>query len=256
MINLIVLNHQKLTFRRRRRNPWFVKLICGLTVSMCLTLSANASVGPDRLLLATQDWFPYQFQVNGVMAGEGIDKVKCVLREMKQPYRLTMTNWDRAQLLTEVGSQHGFFLASENKQRNEYGDISLPLSEQHTSWFSLSDLEGVDGAVYKSNIGVAALFGSNAWLWLQQNGYLVSRNPRTPESLVDMLLTGEVVSILGNEQVVLEVLKEKGIDPQSLQHKRVISQPLGVYFSKQFLASYPLFLKHFNRGVRACNPLE
>ena len=59
-----------------------------------LSQPALAYQRPERLLLATQEWFPYQYQENEEMKGPGIERVKCVMRVMDQPYQLTMTKWD------------------------------------------------------------------------------------------------------------------------------------------------------------------
>ncbi|WP_440889349.1 substrate-binding periplasmic protein [Vibrio sp. WZ-1] len=217
-----------------------------------LSQPALAYQRPERLLLATQEWFPYQYQENGEMKGPGIERVKCVMRVMDQPYQLTMTKWDRAQLMTEVGSQHGFFLASRNSKRDEYADYSAPLDQQNWSWFSLSDSTELDNAMFKSQVEVAALFGSNKWFWLQKNGYRVSKKPRTPKALIELMLNGEVGAVLGNDAVIDETIKKMGISYRAISRTRVKSNPLGVYFSKAFTKKYPNFLNEFNDAVSQC----
>ncbi|WP_064609344.1 transporter substrate-binding domain-containing protein [Photobacterium sp. J15] len=228
-----------------------------LSIALMLTLtgasgSALADNRPERLLLATQEWFPYQYQENGEMKGSGIEKIKCVLKVMEQPYQLTMTRWDRAQLLTEVGTQHGFFLASHNVKRDEYAVYSFPVSEQNWSWFSLSGLTDVNSKMFKRQIEVAALFGSNKWFWLHKNGYRVTKNPRSPKAMLELMLNGEVGAILGNDAVIEETIKKMGISYRAISKTRVQSQPLGVYFSKAFVEKYPQFLAEFNRASKQC----
>ncbi|KAA8675688.1 transporter substrate-binding domain-containing protein [Vibrio gigantis] len=226
-----------------------VFIVVMLTV---LSQSALAYQRPERLLLATQEWFPYQYQENGQMKGPGIERVKCVMRVIDQPYQLTMTKWDRAQLMTEVGSQHGFFLASRNSKRDEYADYSVPLDQQNWSWFSLSDSTELDNAMFKSQVEVAALFGSNKWFWLQKNGYRVSKKPRTPKALIELMLNGEVGAVLGNDAVIDETIKKMGISYRAISRTRVKSNPLWVYFSKAFTKKYPNFLNEFNEAVSQC----
>lgn len=213
---------------------------------------AVASQRPERLLLATQEWFPYQYQENGEMKGTGIQRVKCVMRVMDQPYQLTMTKWDRAQLMTEVGSQHGFFLASRNSKRDEYADYSASLEQQSWSWFSLSDSTELDNEMFKSQVEVAALFGSNKWFWLQKNGYRVTKKPRMPKALIELMLNGEVGAILGNDAVIDETIKKMGISYRAISRTQIKSNPLGVYFSKAFTKKYPNFLNEFNTAVSQC----
>ncbi|EHY1015699.1 transporter substrate-binding domain-containing protein [Vibrio vulnificus] len=214
--------------------------------------SALAYNHPERLLLATQEWFPYQYQENGAMKGLGIERLKCVMKVMDQPYQITMTKWDRAQIMTEVGSQHGFFLASRNSKRDEYADYSVPVEQQNWSWFSLSDSTELDSAMFKSQVEVAALFGSNQWFWLQQNGYRVNKKPRATKALIELMLNGEVGAVLGNDAVINETIKKMGISYRAISQTRIKSDPLGVYFSKAFTKKYPNFLNEFNEAVYQC----
>ncbi|WP_246616455.1 substrate-binding periplasmic protein [Thaumasiovibrio subtropicus] len=207
---------------------------------------------PERLLLTTQSWFPYQYQENGEMKGTGIEKIKCIMRELEQPYQLTMTQWDRAQLMVEVGSQHGFFLASRNTSRDSYAVFSSPISEQRWSWFSLSDSTDVDSDVFKKQVEVVALFGSNKWFWLHDQGYKVEKKPRSPQAMLELLLNGEVGAILGNDAVIDETIKQMGISYRAISQKPVTQRPLGVYFSKTFNENYPQFVSQFNRAAKQC----
>lgn len=223
-------------------------------VLSCVLLASPALADnrPERLLLATQEWFPYQYQENGEMKGSGIEQMKCIMRVMQQPYQITMTSWDRAQLLTEVGSQHGFFLASGNAKRDEYAVYSESIAKQNWSWFSLSDATDVNSAMFKTQVEVVALFGSNKWFWLQKNGYRVSMKPRTPKAMLELLLQGQVGAILGNDEVIEETIKQMGISYRAISQTRAQSQPLGVYFSKSFTAKYPQFLAEFNLASQQC----
>nr|WP_087024196.1 transporter substrate-binding domain-containing protein [Thaumasiovibrio subtropicus] len=186
------------------------------------------------------------------MKGTGIEKIKCIMRELEQPYQLTMTQWDRAQLMVEVGSQHGFFLASRNTSRDSYAVFSSPISEQRWSWFSLSDSTDVDSDVFKKQVEVVALFGSNKWFWLHDQGYKVEKKPRSPQAMLELLLNGEVGAILGNDAVIDETIKQMGISYRAISQKPVTQRPLGVYFSKTFNENYPQFVSQFNRAAKQC----
>ncbi|MDD1783971.1 transporter substrate-binding domain-containing protein [Enterovibrio sp. ZSDZ35] len=211
-----------------------------------------AGVGPERLLLTTQEWFPYQYKEQGEMKGPGVESVKCVMKDLKQPYQLTMTKWDKAQLMVEVGSQHGFFLASQNAIRDTYAVFSDPLDQQNWSWVFLSDATDVGSEKFKEHIEVAALFGSNKWFWLHKQGYKVERKPRTADALLELLLNGEVGAILANDAVIDESIKKLGVSYRAISRKRVKSNPLGVYFSRAFVEKYPQFLDAFNSSAKKC----
>ena len=78
---------------------------------------AQPVFGPARLQLTTQNWPPYQDYVDEEMRGLAIDKVKCALNKMGQPYQITMTAWSDAQLRVQSGLQHGFFVATQTAER-------------------------------------------------------------------------------------------------------------------------------------------
>lgn len=216
--------------------------------------STLAFKSPERVLFATQEWFPFQYQENGEIKGSNIEKMKCVMGVMDQPYQLTMTKWDRAQLEVEAGSQDGFFLASHNSKRDRYAEYSTPLDEQDWSWFFLSNsgVAEMEDTFFKSQIEVAAMFGSNKWLWLHKKGYRVSKKPRTAKALIKLMLNEEVGAILGNEKVINEAINDMGLSHREISIRRVKSKPLGVYFSRAFTKKYPHFLNKFNDAVAQC----
>ncbi|WP_261856986.1 transporter substrate-binding domain-containing protein [Photobacterium sanguinicancri] len=223
-----------------------------ILASVIASSFANAEARPERLLLATQEWRPYQYQERGEMKGPGITHLKCVMKVLKQPYQITMTDWDRAQILIEVGEQHGFFLASKNGIRDKYADYSSPVMQQTWSWFSLSDSIDTKNPMFKKEVMVTALFGSNKWFWLQAQGYRVEKKPRRPTALLELLLSGEVGAVLANDFVMEEAIKKLGVSHRAITTTKVNDKPLGVYFSKKFTKQYPRFIKEFNQAVKQC----
>ena len=72
---------------------------------------ATSAQAIERLTLATQIWTPYQtVDENGEIGGVAVDRVKCALRRMGQPYEIRVMRWDKAQLMVETGEMHGFSL--------------------------------------------------------------------------------------------------------------------------------------------------
>ncbi|WP_299017751.1 transporter substrate-binding domain-containing protein [uncultured Photobacterium sp.] len=227
---------------------------------LCLSLlsvsfATKSEVRPERLLLTTQPWRPYQYQENGEMKGPGIAQIKCVMKEMQQPYQITMTSWDRAQILIEVGEQHGFFLASKNGIRDKFADYSSSVMTQTWSWYSLSDSIDTQDPMFKKEVAVTALFGSNKWFWLQKQGYRVEKKPRRPTAMIELLLAGDVGAVLANDFVMEAAICELGVSHRAISKTRAKEKTLGVYFSKKFTKQYPRFLNEFNQAVAKCKEL-
>jgi len=225
---------------------WF--LLLSLTKS-CLLYAA----GPERLLLTTQEWPPYQTYSSDTIAGLSVTRLKCALRQLEQPYQITMTSWENAQLKVQNNEQHGFFVTEQTPLRDKYAVFSAPLIQHHWYWYfsnSLTDIRLSENN--KSKWQVSAQFGSNKWFYLHNKTYDVIKKPRNIDTLLDMLMHNEVDAVLVDELAMQVALKKKGMIAGGFRSIKVATKPLGVYFQKKFIARYPEFMKRFNQSVSDC----
>jgi len=213
---------------------------------------AQTSIGPARLLLTTQEWAPYQEYKHGQMQGLALDKVKCVLGKMGQPYQLTMTSWSDAQLRVHSGAQHGFFVATQTDERDEYATLSAPIAEQKLMWYFGPGVEPKIDELSKLNLKFSAKFGSNKWFWLKRNGYNVVKQPRDAKVLLKLLKQREIDIALEDDLVFKSELDEAGLPNDFFQYQVLETKPMGVYFSNRFLNKYSGFLSAFNAAVSKC----
>lgn len=214
--------------------------------------AAQASIGPARLLLTTQEWTPYQEYKQGVMQGVALERVKCVLGKMGQPYQLTMTSWSDAQLRVHSGGQHGFFVATQTDERDEYATLSAPIAEQKLMWYFGAGVEPKIDELSKLNLKFSAKFGSNKWFWLKRNGYNVVKQPRDAKVLLKLLKQREIDIALEDDLVFQNELAQAEL-PKDLFHSQLLeTKPMGVYFSNRFLTKYSGFLTAFNAVVSKC----
>jgi len=228
-----------------------IKWLCILVLMQ--SLSVSAFVGPDRLLLTTQEWPPYQTFSSDTIAGLSITRLKCVLRQIEQPYQLTMTNWENAQLVVQNEEQHGFFVAEQTQQRDKYAVFSAPLIYHHWYWYFSNSLTDINlTQINKLKWKVSAKFGTNKWFYLHKNGYEVVKKPRNVESLLDMLMHNEVDAILVDDLALQVALKKSGMRRQSFRSHKVTTKPLGIYFQKKFIGKHPSFLPMFNQAISDC----
>lgn len=228
---------------------------CLLTIISLVTSSvtwAQANVGPARLLLTTQDWPPYQEYKFGQMQGIALEKVKCVLGKMGQPYQLTMTTWSDAQLRVHSGAQHGFFVATQTAERDDYATLSAPVAHQKLMWYFGPGVEPKIDELSKVNLKFSAKFGSNKWFWLKRNGFNVVKQPRDAKVLLKLLKQREIDIVLEDELVFDGELKEAGLPIDFFQSQIHETKPMGVYFSNRFLNKYSGFLAAFNAAVSIC----
>lgn len=225
-------------------------------LGMLLLLQSSVAysfVGPDRLKLATQEWPPYQTYSSDTIAGLSVTRLKCVLRQMEQPYQLTMTTWENAQLRTQNAEQDGFFVSEQSNQRDKYAVFSAPLINHHWYWYFSNSLTDTNlSQINKMKWKVSAKFGTNKWFYLHKNGYEVIKKPRNVESLLDMLMHNEVDAILVDDLAMQVALKKLGMTNHSFRYEKVTTKPLGVYFNKKFIGKYPGFLPKFNQSITDC----
>ena len=134
--------------------------------------SVLANSGPKRLLLTTQEWPPYQTYSSDTISGLAVTRLKCVLRQLEQPYQLTMTSWENAQLKVQDNEQHGFFVAEQTPIRDKYATFSKPLINHHWYWYFSNSLSNIDlTQSNKQQWKVSSKFGTNKWFYLHNKNY-------------------------------------------------------------------------------------
>lgn len=230
-----------------------IKALKGI-IGIGLCLVCSTALAADRVVLATQNWSPYQtVDSEGVIGGVAVDRVKCTFRNMGQPYEIRMMRWDKAQLLVETGKVHGFFSGSANANRASYAQPSDPIVSENLAWFvSPAVRESLDDETAKYSLRYGVKYNTNKWLSLKREGYNVIKKPRDADALLQMLWQGELDVAYEYELVFEEAMQKAGIPQDYFKKIRTKKQDLMVHFSKGFLAQQPSFLKRFNLAMARC----
>ncbi|MGY3569809.1 transporter substrate-binding domain-containing protein [Vibrio sp. SCSIO 43135] len=240
------------TINKRHHAVLLPFLILWSAHSFAQSSGLSSHVGPARLQLTTQNWAPYQEYTGGQMHGIALDKVKCALGKMGQPYQITMTSWSDAQLRVHSGSQHGFFVATQTTERDEYATLSDPIAQQKLSWYFGPGVEPKIDELSKVNLKFSAKFGSNKWFWLKRNGFNVVKQPRDAKVLLRLLKQREIDIALEDELVFKTELQQALLPADFFRSELLDTKEMGVYFSKRFLNQYSGFLESFNAAVAQC----
>lgn len=209
----------------------------------------NSSV----LRLATQDLPPYQMIEDDQMTGLAVERVRCALDAMKAPYELHMTVWADAQLGTQTGRFDGFFVGSANKARAGYAVPSASVVSEDLAWYLplSSDIDPNDAGDALS-ARYSAKFATSKWQFLHRNGYNVVMRPRDAESLLNMLIVGDIDVALEYELIFAHYMKKRGLSEDQFRKIPFRRQDMSVHFSKQYAEANPLFLTHFNSQMQRC----
>lgn len=216
---------------------------------------ASQSQSTQMLRLATQDLPPYQVIVGDDMTGIAVDRVKCALDTMSVPYEFTMTKWDDAQLGTRTGQFDGFFVGSSNSERAQYSVPSGPVVSEGLAWYLPlnSTIDPTDPAD-AMRARYSAKFATSKWRNLHRKGYNVVMRPRDAESLLNMLMNGQIDAALEYEMIFSEVMARKGLTEKDF--KKIpfgtARQTMGVHFSKTYIDANPTFMERFNARLKIC----
>lgn len=225
---------------------------------LALVAKPASGFGEPPVILTTHDLPPYSFRnAEGEIGGLAGSVVGCVFEGIGRQVEIHIVPWKRAQIEVERGQAHGFFAASKNDYRDSYAVMSEIIADQKWTWYLLSETAGNPNSDdFRTGRVVSSFLGANMQGWLIENSYrTVEYPPQDNEALLDMLLKKRFDAILANNQVMDSLLRSQ---KQSEQVRKILlrNKPLGVYFSKAFLASEPDFLQKFNAEVPKCRETE
>ncbi|MGE5476274.1 MAG: substrate-binding periplasmic protein [Bacteroidales bacterium] len=218
-------------------------------VALSALADASTSARAETIKLTTQDWKPYQSVTAGQVDGIAVKAVKCALGKMGHQAEITVLPWVRAQKDVADGAASGFFAASKSPDRDAFAEMSQPFIPQVWRWYTTSG-SPVDVTAKTAKVGVLA--GSSMEKWLDENGYTSTQKTQNTDALVKMLQSNRIEAVLANEIVFKEAMAATATPDGAFKSTQHSDRPLGVYFSKSFLAAHPGFLDAFNAQAKAC----
>ncbi|MRI32674.1 hypothetical protein EOPP23_06690 [Endozoicomonas sp. OPT23] len=236
-------------------NKYTIRQI-GILLVVLIPLGSAAAEN-QKLKLVTWNWPPYlQAISNQKLSGPAIDRLRCSLGRINQPYQVVFTDRHNAFRQFQSGRQQGFFPVASGAEKNVEGRISRPLIVQHWMLYSFRDTGKAffSSSDYKQNFSIGATFGSDEWFWLKKNGYRVTKQPKGSNRLIELLLDRKVEAILLPKALMNQEFKKRNLSANSFNSIELNSQDLGVYFSQKFLDTNPGFLSSFNDALKACMP--
>ena len=112
-------------------------LYLGTAFSACL-LFAGFARGAE-LKLNTQDFAPFNYEVNGVVSGPAADIIRKICSEMKIDCTMNLLPWRRAQDEVANGTAQGLFVIGWNEERAKTLYFSPPLLNTEYGFFVRDD---------------------------------------------------------------------------------------------------------------------
>lgn len=201
------------------------------------------------------DFPPYTYlDSEGSPSGIGTEAVKNVLKSMDIDYSLTVSS-NHGRALQELRKQDsdGFFMATQNKERDLYAEFSAPLMVNRWVWvIRQENSQGFNPTSpnFKFEATVASLLNTNTHYWLKSNGYHSIHPAPSVIDLKQMLDSGEAQAVLIAEMTFLDSVEDDS------QYQRVLEQEraFGIYISKHFLKDSPGFMSRLNQAIERYKP--
>lgn len=219
-----------------------------LAINVCTAFAQPASP-PQILDLTVPEFRPLTYSENGEIKGVGTRQVTQALDNMKWPYTISIVpNYGRAIAEVTVGRSDGFFLASESSERNAIASMSEPLLINHWSWFYRKDDLELDSEHFRKNGKIGTILNTNTHHWLIENGYHVEHATADSIHMVKLLEKDRLDAVFAAEPIVLNAMGRYN-KTMSFNQRIEISQPMGIYISKRYLAKHPHFMEMLNRQI-------
>ena len=95
--------------------------------------------GGAELILNTQDFAPFNYQVNGMVSGPAADIIRKICSEMKIDCTMHLLPWRRAQDEVANGTAHGLFVIGWNEERAKTLYFSPPILNTEYGFFVRDD---------------------------------------------------------------------------------------------------------------------
>jgi polar amino acid transport system substrate-binding protein len=174
-----------------------------------------------ELKLNTQDFAPFNYEVNGVVSGPAADIIRKICSEMKIDCSLHLLPWRRAQDEVAYGTAQGLFVIGWNEERAKTLYFSPPILNTEYGFFVRDD----NPLKFKQNSDVkgytVGTFGpSNTATALEKiKGEIKELTiDMTPddESAFKKLSLGRVDAVFSNKDVGNDMMRKLGIKKHSI----------------------------------------
>jgi len=223
------------------------------TIFILFFSSWSYAVEPIRFVVP--NFPPYTYLKNNEIAGLGVSRATKILQQADIPFSFKLTtDYDRAIHEVKSGYSDGFFLASQNDERDKIAVFTKPVMQNAWCWFLLNStrLDPQDIKFKSANIGT--ILNTNTHKWLNKNEYISVSGVLEPQTLLKMLSKGRLDAIFLSEAVFTAAIAKIG---HSKSNYKIVVQkirPFGIYISKGYLANNPEALIKINESIEALYP--
>lgn len=219
------------------------------------TLLCSAALAAEPMGLMIPEYAPYTSTAGGKPHGIGVDKVVPLLAALGIETQITGGSFGDAVTAIKEGQADGFFLASENSERDAVAVLFAPIVYNNWFWYLAADSKlDPKGPDFNHATIVGTVSFSAQAAWLNKNDFHVRLVPNA-EPLPAMLIEHKGInSILGPELVINEAISKAGLSSDNFRSVLAERKPFGLYVSKTWLNAHPEMAGKLKAAVAALNP--
>ena len=190
--------------------------IVSLSIVIAMLVAPARPVDATELSFTTQDFAPFNYEVNGVVSGPAADVIRRVCADMKIDCPMRLLPWRRAQQEVTEGKAHGMFVIGWNAERAKWLYFSPPLLNTEYGFFvrddnplkftQNSDVKGYTVGVFGPSNTATSLEKIKAEI-----GDLTIDMTPDDESAFRKASLGRVKAVFSNRDVGYDLIKKLGI---------------------------------------------
>ncbi len=220
-------------------------------IFVLVTIIISSTYATDSLHFVVPNFKPFTYEQNDTIRGIGVDRVSIVLTSLDIPFTISLVpNYGRAVEETRRGRSDGFFLATQNSERDSIAHFSNQLFINRWCWFTLKNAElQVSDPTFKSSARIATPINSNTHKWLKHEGYNVKYPISDLSSAVALLTDGLVDAVFISEEVYKKQLMEQNVSLDLVNFAVESERPFGIYFSNKIIENNPRLLVDINNTI-------
>jgi hypothetical protein len=203
----------------------------------------------EKIVLGIPEFKPYTQTANNVISGSAISPVKQAFTALNTPVVIkpfaTYTDLLKA---VKKNTIQGFFLATQNKERDLYATFSKPITINNWAWFTVKEGEyqlGTDE--FKRNGLIGTIEKTNTFRWLTRNGYQVHADLAT--NLPLLLKDKKLDAVFAAQTVFEKSSRDANISPRIFKRKVEVGKAFGIYISKSYLQRNQGFMQDLNHYI-------
>jgi len=217
--------------------PWLLLLLCS-------QLQAY-----EPIVLGVPDFRPYTYQQKGHIIGSAIEPVSNALQATGVNFKIRLYgNYSLLLKALRKDDIQGFFLASQNLERDKYAVFSKPFTTNNWTWFVLKGSgTKVNNHDFKLNGTVATIAKTNTFRWLTRSGYQVV--PSGINELPNLLINKKVDAVFAAQAVFETRIRSLAIHPKTFVKTIEIKKPFAIYISKSYLENNEGMMEVLNGNI-------